>query len=74
MGRDILHQPGIQLTATKPTGKIIGLISITSTEQNIIKWIFKKYPHLCTHLGRSNNHMAKSTFKEDFTPTHHKRR
>ena len=37
MGRDILRQLGIQLTATKPTGKTIGLISDISTEQNIIK-------------------------------------
>ena len=69
MGRDILQQLGIYLTATKPTGRTIGLISDASTEQNIIKWIFKKYPHLCTRLGRSKNHMAKSTFKEKFTPT-----
>ena len=59
MGRDILQQLGIHLTATKPTGKTIGLISDTSIEQNVIKWIFKKYPHFCTHLGRSKNHMAK---------------
>ena len=69
MGRDILQQLGIHLTATKPIGKTIGQISDSSTEQNIIKWIFKKYPHLCTRLGRSKNHTAKSTFKEDFTPT-----
>ena len=74
MGRDILRQLGIQLTATKPTGKTIGLISDISTEQNIIKWIFKKYPHLCTRLGRSKNHMAKSIFKEHFTSTQHKGR
>ena len=74
MSRDILQQLGIYLTATKPTGKSIGLISDASTEQNIIKWIFKKYPPLCTRLGRSKNHMAKSTFKEKFTPTQHKGR
>ena len=74
MGRDILQQLGIVLTATKPTGKIINLVSDTSTEQNIIKWIFKKYPHLCTRLGRSKNRVAKSTFKENFTPTQHKGR
>ena len=65
MGRDILQQLGIFLTATKPIGKTINLVSDTSTEQNIIKWIFKKYPHLCTRLGRSKNHVAKSTFKEN---------
>ena len=48
MGRDILQQLGIYLTATKPTYKTIGLISDASTEQNIIKWLFKKYPRLCT--------------------------
>ena len=74
MDRDILQQLGFHLTATKPTGKTIGLISDTSTEQNIIKWIFKNYPHLCTRLGRSKNHMAKSTFEENFTPTQHKGR
>ena len=74
MGKDILQQLGIVLTVTKPTGKIINLVSDTSTEQNIIKWIFKKYPHLCTSLGRSKNHLAKSTFKENFTPTQHKGR
>ena len=72
MGRDILQQLGIVLTATKPTGKTINLISDTSTEQNIIKWIFKKYPHLCTQLERSKNHVAESTFKENFTPTQQK--
>ena len=41
MGRDIIQQLGIYLTATKPTGKTIGLISDASTEQNIIKWISK---------------------------------
>ena len=74
MGRNILQQLGIVLTATKPTGKIINLVSDTSTEQNIIKWMFKKYPHLCTRLGRSKNQVAKSIFKENFTPTQHKGR
>ena len=36
--------------------------------------MFKKYPQLCTHLGRSKNYMAKSTFKENFIPTQHKGR
>ena len=74
IGRNILRQLGIQLTATKPTGKKIGLISDIPTEQNIIKWILKKYPHLCTRPGRSKNHMAKSIFKENFTPIQHKGR
>ena len=74
VGRDILKQLGIYLTITKPTDKTIGLISDASTKKNIIKLIFKKNPHLCTRLGRSKNHMAKSTFKEKFTPTQHKGR
>ena len=37
MGRDILQQLGDHLTATKPTGKTIGLISDSSTEQIIKK-------------------------------------
>ena len=74
MGRDILRKLGIHLTASKPRGKTVGLISDTTTEQNIIKWIFKKYPHLCTRLGRSKNHVAKSTFEENFKPTQHKGR
>ena len=49
MGSDILQHLGIHFSATKPTGKTIGLISNSSTEQNITKWIFKKkYSHLCT--------------------------
>ena len=71
MGRDILRKLGIQLTASKPKGKTVGLISDTTIEQNIIKWIFRKYPHLCTRLGRSKNHVAKSTLKENFKPTQH---
>ena len=34
MGKDILHKLGIHLTASKPTGKTIGLISDTTIEQN----------------------------------------
>ena len=71
MERDILRKLGVHLTASKPNGKTVVLISHTTIEQNIIKWIFKKYPHLCTRLGRSKNHDAKSTFKENFKPTQH---
>ena len=34
MGKDILQKLGIHLTASKPTGKTIGLISDTTIEQN----------------------------------------
>ena len=74
IGRDILQQLGIHLTASKPTGKAIGLISDTAIEQNIIKWIFRKYPHICTRLGCSKNHRTESTFKETFNPTQHQGR
>ena len=36
--------------------------------------MFQKYPHLSTRLGRSQNHVAKSTFRRDFNPTQHKGR
>ena len=68
MGRDILRKLGIHLSASKPIGKTVGLISDTTIEQKLTKWIFKKYPHLCTRIGRSKNHMAKSTLKENFSP------
>ena len=74
MGRDILRKLGIHLTASKPIGKTVGLISDATIEQNIINWMFKKYPHLCTRLGRSKNRLAKSTFKENFKPKLHKGR
>ena len=74
MGRDILRKLGRHLTASKPKRKTVGLISDTTIEQNIIKWIFIKYQHLCTKLGRSKNHVAKSTFKKNFKPTQHKGR
>ena len=51
MGRDILRKLRIHLSASKPIGKTVGLISDTTIEQNIFKWIFKKYLHLCTRLG-----------------------
>ena len=74
MGRDILRKLGIHLTASKPKGETVGLISDTTIEQNIIKWIFKKYPLLGTRLGGSKNHVAKSASKENFKPTQHKGR
>ena len=74
MGRDLLAKLGITLNATKNTGKTINLISQLQAEKNIIKWAFQKYPHLCTRLGRSKNHIAKSIFKTEFTPSQHKGR
>ena len=34
----------------------------------------QKYPHLCTRLGRSKNHIAKFILKKEKTPTQHKGR
>ena len=36
--------------------------------------VFKKHPHLCTRLGKSKNHIAKSILKSEKTPTQHKGR
>ena len=74
MGRDLLSKLGITLNASKNTGKPINFISNLQTEKNIIKWVFQKYPHLCTRLGRSKNHIAKSIFKSTYTPSQHKGR
>ena len=74
MGRDILTKLGITLSAHKKPGKTINIITNIQTEKNIIKWIFHKYPHLCTRLGRSKNHIAKSIFKSQYTPSQHKGR
>ena len=63
---------GITLNATKNTGKNVNLISQFQTEKNVIKWLFQKY--LCTKLGRSKNHIAKSIFKTEYTPSQHKGR
>ena len=74
MGRDVLAKLGITLKAEKPHGKQVHTILNIQTEKNIIKWIFQKYPHLCTRLGRSKNHIAKSLFRQNYTPSQHKGR
>ena len=74
MGRDLLSKLGITLNASKNTGKPIIFISNLQTEKNIIKSVFQKYPHLCTRLGCSKNHIAKSIFKSTYTPSQHKGR
>ena len=74
IGRDLLAKLRITLNATKNTGKNVNLISQFQTEKNIIKWVFQKYPHLCTRLGRSKKHIAKSIFKTEYIPSQHKRR
>ena len=74
MGRDNLRKLETTLTASKNTGKKVLQISNTSKESNIIKWILKKYPKLCTRLGKSKNHMATPTMKKNFKPVHQKGR
>ena len=74
MGRDVLAKLGITLKAEKPHGKQVHTILNIQTEKNIIKWIFKKYPLLCTRLGRSKNHIAKSLSRKNNTPSQHKGR
>ena len=74
MGKDILAKLGLTLTQQQNEGKKILNINENIVEQNITKWIFKKYPHLCPRLGRSKNHIAKSIMKQEKTPTQHKGR
>ena len=74
MGRDLLAKLGITLNANKPNGKQISQILNIQTEKNIIKWLLQIYPHQCTRLGRSKNHIAQSIFKASYTPFQHKGR
>ena len=75
MGRDIMDKLGLRLTmGTQQKEGERNLLNITNTHLRISKWIFQKYPHLCTRLGRSRNHVAKSTFKSEINPTQHKGR
>ena len=74
MGRDVLSKLGLTLTQQQTEDKKVFIINENIIEQNITKWIFKKYPHLCTRLGRSKNHTAKSIMKKEKMPTQHKGR
>ena len=47
---------------------------ITTSNQKTTHKIFPKFPHLCTRLGRSKNHIAKPTFKQYFKRTQRKPR
>ena len=71
LGRDTLQKLGIELSYKTPGEKIHNIQPI---QNNIAKWIFEKYPHLCTRIGKSKNHIAKSTFHNSFHPTQHKGR
>ena len=72
LGRDILQKLGIHLAQTKQGEKIINFIK--SEQQKITHNGFKNFAHLCTRLGKSKNHIAKTTFKQYFKPTQHKGR
>ena len=76
MGRDVLQNLGITLQqkSNNSTGNKIKSISLIETEKNIIKWIYDKYPHLCTRLGKSKNHVAKSMLKQNHAPIQQKGR
>ena len=69
LGRDILGKLGFTLSQNK--GTHIYNINLDNTLQ--IK-IMNKIPHLCSRLGESKNHIAKSTLKQDISPYQHKGR
>ena len=69
LGRDILGKLGFTLSQNK--GTHINNINLDNTLQ--IK-IINKFPHLCSRLGKSKNHIAKSTLKQDISPYQHKGR
>ena len=71
LGRDTFQKLGIELTYKTPGEKIFNIQPI---QNNIAKWIFEKNPHLCTRIGESKNHIAKSTVHNSFHPTQHKGR
>ena len=71
MGRDVLQKIGVSLQQTKQQGRQIHHVLNIETGKKR-KWIFKKYPHLCTRLGRSKNYIAKSLFRENHNPNQQK--
>ena len=76
MGRDVLQKLGITLQQQQcesPGNKIHAINSI-ETEKNIIKWIYNKYPLVCTRLRKSKNHIAQSIFERNQNPIQQKGR
>ena len=69
MGRDIMVKLGFTLSQIKGTN----INNINMDDRLEIK-IIKKFPHLCSRLGKSKNHIAKSTLKQDISPYQHKGR
>ena len=76
MGRDILQKLGITLQQRpmRSPGNYINSISHIKTEKNIIEWILRKYPYLCSRIGKSKYHIANSILKENHTPIQQKGR
>ena len=69
MGRVILGKLGFTLSQNKGTN-----INNINMDKGLEIKIIKKFPHLCSRLGKSKNHIAKSTLKQDIFPYQHKGR
>ena len=69
MGRDILGKLGFTLSQNKGTN-----INNINMDNRLEIKIIKKFPHVCSRLGKSKNHIAKSTLKQDISPYQHKGR
>ena len=69
LGRDILGKRGFTLSQSKATY----MNNIHSENAMQIK-IMNRFPHLCSRLGKFENHIAKSTLKQDIAPYLHKGR
>ena len=67
LGRNVLGKLGFTLSQNKAIN-----INNIQLDNPIQLRIIKKYPHLCTRLGKSKNHIAKSTLKQDIHPYQHK--
>ena len=69
LGRDVLGKLGFTLSQNKG----ININNIQPDNALQIR-ISKKFPQLCNLLGKSKNHIAKSTLKQDIGPYQHKGR
>ena len=71
MERDIMKKldPHLTMTLTQTKGenKLINVSNFYLKKVN--KWVFNKFPHLCTRFGCFKNHTARSSFKSDSQPT-----
>ena len=69
LGRYVMGKLGFTISQNK--GTHINNINLDNTLQ--IK-IINKFPHLCSRLGKSKNHIAKSTLTQNIYPYQHKGR